>query len=160
MRGGNAASGVSIIAEQLPIIEECEARQMLAESTEKDLAAVTLMTVAKWLEGMGDGATIAPIQAAIADFDMSVQWPPLTKNRPGPDYDAHLQFELVNGLVSPVQVLMEMTGMTEQEAIEHFAKKAEHDAYLQSIAPPPPEMPVDPNAEPGDETEESEGPQE
>ena len=157
MRGGNAASGVSIIAEQLPIIEECEARQMLAESTEKDLAAVTLMTVAKWLEGMGDGSTLAPINAAIADFDMSVQWPPLTKNRPGPDYDAHLQFELINGLVSPIQVMQEMTGMSETEAIEHFEKKAEQDAFLQSIAPLPPpipgqEMPID-QAEDQNETE-------
>ena len=31
--------------------------------------------------------------------------------------------------------------MTEEEAIEHFEKKAEHDAFLASIAPPPPPMP-------------------
>ena len=142
MRGGNAASGVSIIAEQLPIIEECEARQILMESTEKDLALVTLMTVSAWLSDTpGAAGVLGPINTAIENFDMSVQWPPLTKNRPGPDYDQHLQFEMINGLVSPVQVMQEMTGMTEAEAIEHFEKKAEHEAFLASIAPPPLPMP-------------------
>jgi hypothetical protein len=154
LRGGNAASGVSIIAEQLPIIEECEARQILMESTEKDLALVTLMTVSRWLGDMpGAASVIGPINAAIDNFDMSVQWTPLTKNRPGPDYDQHQQFELINGMVSVVQAIMESKGMTEAEAIEHIAKKAEHDALIASMAPPMPEPAAEPNAEPQPETE-------
>jgi len=135
MKGGKANSGAQVIAEQLPIIEDCEARQILAESTEKDLAAVTLMTVAKWLEGMGDGATVAPITKAIADFDMSVQWAPLTKNRPGPDYDAHIENEINLGMMSVIQALMESKGMTEEEAIEHMRKGIEHRLFIDSLLP-------------------------
>lgn len=135
LRGGNAASGVSIISEQLPIIEENEARQMLLESTEKDLALVTLMTVDSWLGG------VPAVTQAVQHFDMSVQWPPLTKNRPGPDYDQHLQFQLINSLSSEIQVYQEMTGSTRQEAEEHFAELAQDKALLMSIMPQPEPLP-------------------
>ena len=134
LKGGNAASGVAIVSEQLPIIEACEARQELLEATENDLALVTLMTINAWLgEGMG-------LAEAIDNFELNIEWPSLTKNRPGEAYDAHLQFELVNEIKNVVQVYMEMTGATEQEALEHFEKKAEYDRFLQSLAP----APVDP----------------
>lgn len=136
LRGGNAASGVSIIAEQLPIIEECEARQALLESTEKDLAMVTLMTVAAWIGGQG-GEITGRIAAAIDSFDLSIQWPPLTKNRPGPDYDQHVQFQLVNQLVSEVQAYQELTGATRDEAFEHFAELAEDKQFLAALMPAP-----------------------
>jgi hypothetical protein len=112
------------------------------------------MTVSRWLSGTpGAAGIIGPINAAIDNFDMSVQWTPLTKNRPGPDYDQHQQFELINGMVSVVQAIMESKGMTEAEAIEHVAKKAEHDALIASLAPPMPEPAAEPNAEPEPEDE-------
>lgn len=139
LNGANAASGVAIISEQLPIIEACEERQVLMESTEKDLAVLTLMVVSRWLgEQPGANDIVGKINAAIDTFDMSIDWPPLAKNRPGPDFDAHLQFLLINGLASPVQVIQQMTGQTEEEALESLTKKAEHEAYLASIAPPVP----------------------
>lgn len=135
-KSNGATSGVAIISEQLPIIEACEARQSLLEDTERDLALISLMTVQKWL---GESAGLS---SAIDNFAFSIQWPPLTKNRPGPDYDQHLQFELVNDLSSPVQIYMDMTGATEDEAIEHFEQKAEHARILTSLAP------VDPMVDP------------
>jgi hypothetical protein len=113
----------------LPIIEECEARQELLEETERDLALVTLMTVNAWL---GD---LPAITQAINNFELSIDWPPLTKNRPGPEFDQHMQFELVNDISGQVQVYMEMKGATEEEALEHFEQKARHAAYLAQIAP-------------------------
>lgn len=149
LRGGNAASGVSIIAEQLPIIEECEARQQLLESTEKDLALVTLMTVSAWLGT--DGEVTAPIGQAITSFDMAIQWAPLTKNRPGPDFDQGQQFEIVNGLISEIQAWQARTGGTREEAIEHFVQMAEDRQLIQSLMPQPEPM-VDPATdEPGDQ---------
>lgn len=123
----SAASGVAIVSEQLPIIEECEARQVLMESTEKDLALVTLMTVGAWLNSP------APIAAALADFDMSVQWPPLMKNRPGPDFDNHIRGMLDSGLYDPIQAYMEAKSVTREEAYQHFAEAAENKQYLISI---------------------------
>lgn len=158
LNGKSAASGVAIISEQLPIIEACEERQMLLESTEKDLAVLTLMVVSRWLGDMPGAADIVgKINAAIATFDMSIEWAPLTKNRPGPDFDSHLQFLLVNGLASPVQVIQKMTGMTEEEALNMLTKKAEHEAYLASIAPPMPgvdETGQEPETEETDKQEE------
>ena len=119
MRGGNAASGVSIIAEQLPIIEECEGRQQLLESTEKDLALVTLMTVSAWLGT--DGEVTAPIGQAIASFDMAIQWPPLTKNRPVRT-SIRAAIQIVNGLISEIQAWQARTGGTREEAIEHLCR--------------------------------------
>ena len=134
-RSNGATSGVAILSEALPVIEDCEARQIFLEEVEQDLALVTLMTVQNWL-GESAGDALAPIQAALADFSLSVQWPPLTKNRPGPDYDQHNQFLLVNELSSPIQVYQEMAGISEQEAIEHFEKAAEHKQFLQQLAGP------------------------
>lgn len=128
-KSNGATSGVAIISEQLPIIEECEARQELLEETERDLALVTLMTVNAWL---GD---LPAITQAINNFELSIDWPPLTKNRPGPEFDQHMQFELVNDISGQVQVYMEMKGATEEEALEHFEQKARHAAYLAQIAP-------------------------
>ena len=163
-KSNGATSGVAIISEQLPIIEACEARQELLEETERDLALVTLLTIQSWL---GD---IPAITQAINNFDLSIQWPPLTKNRPGPDYDQHLQFELVNQLSSEIQVYMQMTGSTEQEAVEHFEQAANHRQFLQELAGPPVdpmtgipvvanpegETEVEPETEPTEEPEENE----
>jgi hypothetical protein len=102
------------------------------------------------------------MEAAINDFQFSIEWPPLTKNRPGPDYDQHLQFELVNDLSGPVQVYMEMKSATEEEAIQHFEKKAEHAAFLAQIAgpidamtgqPTEPDQPIENPDEPATENE-------
>lgn len=134
LRGGNAASGVSIISEQLPIIEECEARQILMESTEKDLALVTLMTVSAWLGSeSGAAGVIAPINQAIDNFDMSIQWAPLTKNRPGPDYDQSQQFQLINGMMSEMQAWQERTGATDEETQEHFIRMYENKAFVADL---------------------------
>jgi hypothetical protein len=145
-----ATSGVAIISEQLPIIEECEARQELLEETERDLALVTLMTVNAWL------GNVPAITQAINDFELSIDWPPLTKNRPGPDFDQHLQFEMVNEISGPVQVYMQMTGATEEEALEHFEQKARQAAYLAQIAPqvdPLTGQPIQPETMPEEPTE-------
>jgi hypothetical protein len=55
--------------------------------------------------------------------------------------------------MSIVQSLMESDGMTEQEALEHMVKKAEHDALIASLAPPMPDPAAEPNAEPEPEPE-------
>lgn len=137
LSGRSAPSGVAIISEQLPIIEECEERQSELESSEKDLAAVTLLTVSNWLGGN------PVIDAALANFDLAIQWAPLTKNRPGPDFDAHAEFELRNGLASEVQVWMEQHGATREEAYQHFEEAAEDIKFTRALMPEEQQQPVD-----------------
>lgn len=149
LNGKSAASGVAIISEQLPIIEACEERQQLMESTEKDLAVLTLMVVSRWLSDQPGAADIvAKINAAIESFDMSIQWAPMTKNRPGPDFDAAQQFEIVNGLASEIQIWQARTGCTREEAILHFEQMAEDRRIVQSLTPQPDTVPVDPTVDP------------
>ena len=149
LNGKTAASGVAIISEQLPIIEACEERQQLMESTEKDLAVLTLMVVSRWLGDQPQAAGIvAKINAAIKSFDMAIQWAPMTKNRPGPDFDASQQFEIVNGMVSEIQAWQARTGATRDEAIRHFEQMAEDRQIIQSLMPQPEPVLADPMTDP------------
>jgi hypothetical protein len=129
-RPNGATSGVAIISEALPVIEFCETQQVLMEDTEKDAGLLTLMVVNAMLGGNAD------MTAAITNYDLTVQWPPLTKNRPGDEFDKHIQMRAVNGWDSPIQSQMQLTGSTEAEAIEHFERMAEHKKLLDVLMPP------------------------
>ena len=130
-RTNSATSGVEILSEALPVIEFCESQQVLMEDTERDGALLTLMITDAYI---GESAGVRP---AIENFDLALEWPPLTKNRPGKDFDAHVQMRAVNGWDSPIQSHMTLTGCTEDEAIEHFASKAEHDKLIMALSPQP-----------------------
>lgn len=166
LRGQSAASGVAIISEQLPIIEACEERQQLMESTEKDLAVLTLMVVSRWLgDQPGAAEIVGKINAAIESFDMSIQWPPLTKNRPGPDFDQSQQFQLINSMVSEIQAWQERTGATELEAYEHFERMYRDKVFIANLASQVPMPAVDepqapPDGQQGDDEEQQQEPQE
>ena len=56
------------------------------------------------------------LRAAAVNLNMSFRWPPMTKNRPGPDRDAHDAFLLQNKLKSRVALVMDNESMTEEEA--------------------------------------------
>jgi hypothetical protein len=144
-----ATSGVAIISEALPIIEFCEGQQVLMEDTERDCGLLTLMVINAYIGGD------AEIAAAIDDYDLSIQWPPLTKNRPGTEFDQHVQMRAVNGWDSPIQSHMMLTGSTEPESIEHFERMAEHKKLLDALMPPEPMPSIGPDGQPvpPDETE-------
>lgn len=129
-RSNGATSGVAIISEALPVIEFCESQQVLMEDAEKDAGLLTLIVANALLGGNPD------IDAAIANYDLTVQWPPLTKNRPGTEFDQHIQMRSVNGWDSPIQSQMALTGSTETEAIEHFQRMAEHRRIIDELMPP------------------------
>jgi hypothetical protein len=113
MKGQSASSGVAIVSEQLPLLEAAERRQEALAQYEQDLAAVTLMASHVYLGGN------TPISKVIeTDFDLVMNWGRSIKNRPGPDNDAHIQFELLNGLQSKAGAIAEIQGITLEQARE------------------------------------------
>lgn len=93
-------------------------------------------------------AEIQALQMAIEAIDSSFRmiWPVLTKNRPGPDRDAHDMFQLNSMTSSRTQMLAEDRNIPEQEAFEEVMKtfqyvQQENMAMAAAQAPlmPPPE---------------------
>lgn len=169
MKGQSASSGVAIISEQLPLLEAAERRQEALAQYEQDLAAVTLMAAHVYLGGN------TPISKVIeTDFDLVMNWGRSIKNRPGPDNDAHIQFELLNGLQSKAGAIAEIQGITLEQAREKLEEinedliaEATAAAQVTQITTPPalaqtqetaPMM--DPEAEASDTEEPAEDPQE
>jgi hypothetical protein len=127
MQQQGGTSGVAIMSEQLPLIERAEARQRTFEYFEQRIAKKCLQVAAAQLanatpqdemSAMMIQQQIMAIDAAMADFDnaFKVIWPIMTKNRPGPDRDAHDAFQLNFNLKSRTSMLSEDYGMTKDEA--------------------------------------------
>ena len=139
LNGQSAASGVSFISEQLPVIEAAERRQFVLQRYERDLAMVTLVVANAYLGGVPQID-----QAMNADFDLAINWGNVTKSRPGQENDQHIQFLLMNGLISKAGALAELHGITIEQAREKLAEiqedataEAEHDKSIAEITQPP-----------------------
>lgn len=160
MQQQGGTSGVAIMSEQLPLIERAEARQRTFEYFEQKIAKKCLTVAMEQLANAEpqDEQTAMMIQEqidminlAMMDFDnaFKVIWPVMTKNRPGPDRDAHDAFQLNFNLKSRTAMLAEDYGMTTEEA---FIKVQEEMQLIQQenvmlaaaqmpLAPPqPPEQ--------------------
>ena len=128
MKGQSASSGVAIVSEQLPLLEAAERRQEALNQYEQDLASVTLMASHIYLGGN------TPIAKAIQnDFDISINWGKSIKNRPGPDNDQHIQFELLNGLQSKAGAIAEIQGITLEQAREKL-EEIQEDLIAEATA--------------------------
>ena len=119
MEQQGGTSGIAIQSEQLPLIEEAENRQVAFERYETELARITLNAAAAQISSFKSRPVIDPnlLAAAAASLSMTFRWPPMTKNRPGPDRDAHDAFLLQNQLASRVQIIMDNEQLTEEEAM-------------------------------------------
>lgn len=131
-------SGVAIMSEQLPLIERAEARQRTFEYFERKIAKKCLQIAAKQLSTaeIADEmqaeyvyGTLAMINAALADFDSNFRmiWPILTKNRPGPERDAHDAFQFNFQTKSRTSMTAEDLNIPKEEA---FSKVQEEFYYL------------------------------
>jgi len=131
-------SGVAIMSEQLPLIERAEARQRTFEYFEQKIAKKCLQIARVQLQSaeIVDDATfqyvatyIQIIDAALADFDANFRmiWPIMTKNRPGPERDAHDAFQFNFNTKSRTTMTSEDLNIPEKEA---FAKVQKELYYL------------------------------
>lgn len=131
-------SGVAIMSEQLPLIERAEARQRTFEYFEQKIAKKCLQIAKIQLQSaeIVDDATfqyvatyIQIIDAALANFDANFRmiWPIMTKNRPGPERDAHDAFQFNFNTKSRTTMTSEDLNIPEEEA---FAKVQKELYYL------------------------------
>lgn len=131
-------SGVAIMSEQLPLIERAEARQRTFEYFEQKIAkkCLQIAKIQLFNAEIVDEATyqyvatyIQIIDAALADFDANFRmiWPIMTKNRPGPERDAHDAFQFNFNTKSRTTMTSEDLNIPKEEA---FAKVQEELFYL------------------------------
>lgn len=127
MQQQGGTSGVAIMSEQLPLIERAEARQRTFEYFEQRIAKKCLTVALAQLQNATpqDEMSAAMIQQemffinnALMNFDEAfhVVWPIMTKNRPGPDRDAHDAFQLNFQRKSRTEMTAEDENITIDEA--------------------------------------------
>jgi len=120
-------SGVAIMSEQLPLIERAEARQRTFEYFERKIAkkCLTIARLQLLSAEIQDEQTAQYVMAydqilaaALADFDSNFRmiWPIMTKNRPGPERDAHDAFQLNFNLKSRTTMVAEDLNIPQEEA--------------------------------------------
>lgn len=124
----SARSGVSIVAEQVPLILWAEGRQRPFAGYEDDLARLVLTVGARHLGAQGDAgcrATADDLEAAAADPGLVLRWADLWPSLPGGDRDRADQWLLDHALGSRTQVLMRRDKLTREEAEARLKEIAE-----------------------------------
>jgi hypothetical protein len=135
----SARSGVSIIAEQAPLILWAKSRQRPFAYYESDLARITLAVGGMHLTANG---LPAPGSTTEEDPGLVLRWPDMFPDMPGPERDLSDQWLLDNKLTSRTMILMRREGLTREEAEEKLEEIAEDLAKEQQLFPPPM---IDPN---------------
>lgn len=140
LKGQSAASGVAIISEQLPLLDAAKRRQLMLAQAEQDAALVTLYASHTYLGGK------TPLGPAIDEFDLTVNWGKMEKSMPGPEYDQHLQFLIVNNLTSEVRAIAATEQITLEQAQEQLDQinaermaQAKKNAEIAAAANPQPD---------------------
>lgn len=120
LKAGGANSGAQVVAEQLPVLEAAEMRQVELEKFESDLALVTLLTAGKWLSSDNEAAAGKKLIQAAAKMELAVVWGNPIKRRPGPEFDQHQQFKIINGTTSKTKAIAEAENLTREQAAEEL----------------------------------------
>lgn len=132
-------SGVSILAEQAPLLGWTEQRRRAWYDYERAAASTALSVVAAHLRNHNAGGAAGRFEAAAIDPDLQLQWPRLYVDLPGPERDRADGVRLKWGIASLVDLVMEREDCSEEQAFERLAKVQEHAERLRAmgIAPNP-----------------------
>lgn len=128
---GTAASGVQVVAENLPLAEYREARKQVMVPVERELADVTLLL----LDAHEEGWTVAP---GDVDFQLVVDYQSVAPPISQAEDIARWTFDLEHGLVHPWEILMERDPdrwPSEEAAREWWIKHQEGALEVASSAP-------------------------
>jgi hypothetical protein len=143
-------SGLSIVAERMPLIARAQRRQRPAGYYELDLARVTLHVGGRHLnanaeqlahEGLRVSAGL--LAEAAANPDLTLRWPSMKPKLEGQEASAEDDARLKNRMKSRTQILIERDDMTREEAeayIEQTAKDLAREQELlgaATVATPP-----------------------
>lgn len=128
-----ARSGLSIQAEQLPLVSWVEGRRPQWGNYEDDAAKMALLMGWNWLSLNGQQGEASRLRAALEDWTFSIKWPSLYTMLPGQERNAEDDWRLQRGFVSKIGVLMERDGDTKQEAIERLRTVEEENKLLEQM---------------------------
>jgi hypothetical protein len=123
-----ARSGISIVAEQIPLILWAESRQRPFSHYEDNLAKLVLTIGAKHLDAQDfdEYRATAGQLATVADEPCLVlRWPSMYPKLPGEERDRGDEWLLTNKLRSRTQILMERESLTREEAERQLEETAE-----------------------------------
>ena len=131
-------SGFALLVEQAPLVKAARSRQKPFSRYETDLARVVLQVAAAHLEA--NGADAKALRAALAEFSLTLKWPSLWAEIPGPEKDRQTAFDLAMGITSKLAIVQERYGLTEEEALAYLTKVAADNEALEKIGidPRPP----------------------
>lgn len=124
----SARSGVSIVAEQIPLILWAKSRQRPFASYEDQLATLILKVGSNHLGVQDDAeleATAAQLEDAADNLSLALRWPKMFPDMPGIEQDQADQWLLDNHLSSRTQVLMRRESLTREEAVSAMEEIAE-----------------------------------
>ena len=126
----SARSGVSIIAEQTPLVDWAKSRQRPFGHYEDSLARLVLTLGARHFEASRDldleyDVTAQQLAAAAPDPGLMLRWPKMYPQIPGAEMDQSDQWLLDNGLSSRTQLLMRRECLTREEARQHLEETAD-----------------------------------
>ena len=153
----SARSGVSIVAEQIPLILWAKSRQRPFACYEDQLATLVLRVGATHLNSQDVGnphldeykATASQLEEAADNLSLALRWPKMFPDMPGIEQDQADQWLLDNHLTSRTQVLMRRESMTREEAEDALEEIAEDLVKEQEMfAALAPEVAEPPNADP------------
>jgi hypothetical protein len=135
----SARSGISIMAEQQPLLDWVEGRRPMWSDYEEANAKKAFEVAASHLASNGIGEASA-LRAVLADWQFTAHWPNLFVLRPGQERDRSDEWRLKNGYASKVMVVMERNDISETEAFEYLAKIKDQNDQLTALGidPSPP----------------------
>jgi hypothetical protein len=125
MDSATLPSGAALLAEQKPLQDYAVERREPFRLYENDLKTVTLKV-------SGAYYSRADLTAA-AELPLSLTWPAVTIDLPGPDQDAADAASVAAGYESPIMVVMRRFGMNRDQAIAHMQQVADDHAELKEI---------------------------
>jgi hypothetical protein len=164
----SAKSGLSIVAERMPLVQRAERRQRPAGYYERDLCRVTCVVGAKHLGSPANaqilkdsGVKVSPtlLQEAGDDPDISLRWPSMKPKLQGAEANAEDAFRLQNKMKSRTQILIERDDMTREEAeayLKQTAEDLEREKKLLPESDPIAKPPADAGGDKEDDTTEEE----
>lgn len=142
-RASAGRSGVSIIAEQAPLVLMARSYQQSYQHYETELARVALRVAVA--HGANNGTALTHLSTALDDLNLSVKWGEMFSELPGAERDRADEWSVLNNYSSKHQVYMRREGCTWEEADEHLEQvaadlKREQEIFgeLEAAAPRPP----------------------
>jgi hypothetical protein len=123
-------SGMSIQAEQMPLIQWARGRQPQFAHYESCLAQLVFEVSASQL------SPSKMYEDALKDFELSVRWSEIYHDVPGPERDRADDWLLAHGMTSKTQILMKRTNMTRAEVLaelESVARDLKEEAEIDHL---------------------------